>query len=137
MRRRLPLVLCLPLSALALSACGSTVSTAGFKGQQHQVAQTVANLESHVSDAEEKKICGEDLAAAVVRRLGGASACEAAIKRQLAEVDSPEVSVGSVHIAADGTSATADVASIYEGKSRASTVTLVKEGGKWKISKLG
>ena len=137
MRRRLSLVLCLPLSALAVSACGSTVSTAGFKGAQHQVAQTVANLQSHATAAEEKKICGEDLAAAVVRRLGGTGGCEAAIKRQLAEVDSLEVSVGSVHIAAGGTSATAGVASIYEGKSRASTITLVKEGGKWRISKLG
>jgi len=136
-RRRLSLVLCLPLSALAVSACGSTVSTAGFKGAQHQVAQTVANLQSHATAAEEKKICGEDLAAAVVRRLGGTGGCEAAIKRQLAEVDSLEVSVGSVHIAAGGTSATAGVASIYEGKSRASTITLVKEGGKWRISKLG
>jgi len=135
--RRLLLALCLPLSGVALSACGSAVSTAGFKGEQHDVAQAVANLQSHATAAEEKKICGEDLAAAVVTRLGGTKGCEAAIKSQLAEVDSLAVTVGSVHIAADGTSATALVASIHEGKSHPSTIALVKEDGKWKISGLG
>lgn len=135
--RRLPLLLCLPLFALALSACGSTVSTAGFKGDQHDVAQTVANLASHATAAEEKKICGEDLAAGVVKRLGGTKGCEAAIKSQLAEVDSLAVTVGSIQIAPDGASATALVASIHEGKSHPSTIALVKEDGKWKISGLG
>jgi hypothetical protein len=130
-------MLCLPVSALALSACGSTVSTAGFKGEQHDVAQTVANLAAHATAAEEKKICGEDLAASVVKKLGGTKGCEAAVKSQLAEVDSLAVTVGSIQIAPDGTSATALVASIREGKSHPSTLALVKEDGKWKVSGLG
>ena len=136
MRRPLAL-LCLPLSGLALSACGTTTSTAAFKGQQHEVAQTLANLQSHATAGEEKNICGKDLALAVVRRLGGAKPCEAAIKSQLAEVDSLEVTVQSVQIASDGTSATAEAVSVHEGKKRASTVAFVKEGGRWRISALG
>jgi hypothetical protein len=133
MRRPFAL-LCLPLSALALAACGTTVSTAGFKGQQHEVAQTISNFQADATAAEQNKICANDLAAALVTRLGGAKRCEAAIKSQLAEVDSLEASVLSVQIGASGTTATAQVKSIHEGKHRASSVALVHEGGKWKIS---
>jgi hypothetical protein len=133
-----PIVLaCAPLCAVALSACASTVSTASFKGAQQQVAQTVANLQADATASEQKKICADDLAAAVVDRLGGVKGCEAAIKDQLAEVDSLEVSVQSVALASTGTTATARVKSVHQGKSQPSTISLVKEGGKWKISSLG
>lgn len=135
MRRPLAL-LCLPLTALALAGCGNTVSTSAFKGAEQQVAQTIANLQADATAAEQGKICADDLAAAVVRRLGGAKGCEAAIKSQLQQVDSLEVSVQSVAVAPSGTTATAQVKSIHEGKSRPSAVSLVKEGGKWKISGL-
>lgn len=135
MRRPLAL-LCLPLTALALAGCGNTVSTSAFKGAEQQVAQTIANLQADATAAEQGKICADDLAAAVVRRLGGAKGCEAAIKSQLQQVDSLEVSVQSVAVAPAGTTATAQVKSIHEGKSRPSAVSLVKEGGKWKISGL-
>ncbi len=135
MRRPLAL-LCLPLTALALAGCGSAVSTSAFKGTEQEVAQTIANLQADATAAEQGKICANDLAAAVVTRLGGTKGCEAAIKSQLAQVDSLEVSVLSVKVAAAGTTATAQVKSIHEGKSRASAMSLVKEGGKWKISGL-
>jgi hypothetical protein len=128
--------LCLPLSALALTGCGSTVSTANFKGAQHEVAQTISNLQADATAGEQKKICADDLAAAVITRLGGKKGCEAAIKKQLAEVDSLDVSVQSVQLASTGTHASASVRSIYEGKSRPGSVSLVKESGKWKISGL-
>jgi hypothetical protein len=132
--RRVPVLLCLPLSALLLSACGSTVSTTGFKGQAHEVAQTIANLQADATAGEQKKICADDLAAGVVARLGGTKGCETAIKNQLAEINSLEVRVRSVHVASGNASATADVSSIHEGKTRPSTLSLVKEGGKWKLS---
>jgi len=135
--RRAFALLCLPLSPLALAACAGTTTTAGFQGAQHEAAQTIANLQADATAAEEKKICANDLATALVARLGGTKACEAAIKSQLAEVDSLQVSIQSVHTAPGGTSATALLKSIYEGKSRASTVSLVREAGKWKISGLG
>ena len=133
MRRPLAL-LALPL--LTLSACGNTVSTASFKGAQHEVAQTIANLQSDATTAEQKKICANDLAAAVVRRLGGSKRCEAAIKSQLTEISNLEVRVESVKVASDATTATAAVRSVHEGKSKAGTLSLLKEGGKWKISGL-
>jgi hypothetical protein len=122
------------LVALALGACGSTVSTSGFQGEQHEALQAISNLQSDATSAEEKKICADDLAGPVVTRLGGASACEATIKNQLAEVDSLEVNIQSVKIT--GASASASVKSIYSGKTRLHSISLVKEGGKWKVSGL-
>jgi hypothetical protein len=135
--RRSVAVLCLSLSALALASCGSTTSVAGFTGAKHEAAQAIANLQSNATSAEQKKICSDDLAAALVARLGGASHCETAIKNQLAEVDNLEASVKSVELAANGKTAIAQVKSIDEGKTVTSAVTLVKEDGKWKISGAG
>lgn len=133
MRRPLAL-LCCCLSALALAACAKTVSTAGFKGAEQEVAETIKNLQAHATAGEQKKICADDVAASVVARLGGAKGCEAAVKSQLSEIDSLEVTVQSIKVAPSGTSATAQVKSVHEGKSSASTVALVKEGGKWKVA---
>jgi hypothetical protein len=135
---RLPLALiCLPLSAFALTGCGSTTTAAGFTGVKHEVAQTIANLQSDATSAEPKKICANDLADALVTRLGGAGGCEKAIKDLLAEIDSLETNIKSVDIAAGGKTASAQVSSIREGKTATSTVSLVEEDGKWKISGLG
>jgi hypothetical protein len=135
--RRLLTLICLPPCVLALSACGSTVSTSAFKGEQHEVAQTISNLQADATAGEQKKICADDLAAAIVARLGGTKGCEEAIKKQLAEIDSLTVTVQSVKLAGAETRASATVTSVYEGKTRPSTVSLVKEAGKWKVSALG
>jgi hypothetical protein len=134
--RRTTGLLCFALLTVALSACGSTVSTGGFKGEQHAVAQTISNLQSDATATDQKKICANDLASAVVSRLGGTKGCEQAIKNQLAEIDSLEVKIQSITLGAGGTSATARVKSTYGGKGSYRTVTLVKEGANWKVSGL-
>lgn len=131
MRRPLA-VICAALCPLALAACSTSTSTAGFKGTEHDVAQTVANLQSDITAGEEKKICENDLAAPVVSRLGGAKECESTLKDQLAEIDNTELEVESVKLS--GSTATARVKSVHGGKKRTTDVTLVEEGGKWKIS---
>jgi hypothetical protein len=130
--RRLLAMSCLPLSALALSACATTTSTAKFKGTEHNVAQRIADLQSDETAGEEKKICANDLAASVVKRLGGQKGCEAAIKNQV--VDNTEAVVESVDVS--GASATAKVKSTHGGRKRITTVAFVKEGSQWKISAL-
>jgi len=124
----------MPLCALAVSACATATTTASFKGTEHAVAQTVVNLQSDATASEQKKVCSQDLAAAVVAGLGGIKGCEAAIKEQLAEIDAPEASVESVQV--NGTTAIAKVKSTFAGKKTLSSVALVEEGGKWKISAL-
>jgi hypothetical protein len=132
--RRLLALICLPLCPVVLAACGTTTSTANFKGSEHAVAQTVANLQSDITAGEQKKVCANDLAAAVVTRLGGTKGCESTIKNQIGQIDNTELQVESVKVA--GQRATASVKSIYKGKKRLTTVSFVEEGGKWKIASL-
>jgi hypothetical protein len=126
-------LLCLPLAALTLAACGTTVSTSAFRGEDHAVAQAISDLQTDATAGDEKKLCSDDLAASVVTKLGGKKGCEKTIKTQLAEIDSLEVSVQSVHTAGPAT-ATAGVTSTYAGKKRAGTVSLIKESKGWRIS---
>jgi len=126
---------CATLATMTLAACATTVSTTPFKGEAHEVAQTIANLQSDVTAADEQKVCANDLASAIVARLNTApGGCKQAIKNQLAEIDSLELNVVSVRVSTAGRAASASVTSVYAGKKRAGTVSLVKEGGKWKIS---
>lgn len=127
-------LLCAALCAGVLAGCGSAVSTSGFTGAQHEVAQTIANLQTNATAANEKKICTEVLAASVVKSLGGTQGCEAAIKTQLSEIDNLEATVKSVSVSGD--TATAEVVAINEGHKHLETVVLVKEPGGWRISSL-
>jgi Putative lumazine-binding len=126
-------LLCAPLFAVGMAACGNTVSTSSFKGEQQKVAQTVAHLQSHATALEAKKICKEDLAAANVARLNTVSGgCKQAIESQLKQIDSFETTVQSVQI--NGATATARVKGVKGGKKSVQTMTFAKEGGRWRIS---
>jgi hypothetical protein len=124
--------LCALALTAGLAACGETASTSGFNGESHNVAQTVSNFQSDASTNDQKKLCESDLAATLTARLRSAGGCQAVLKEQLREIDSPSLTIES--IAVNGTSATAHVKSTYSGKSRISMLTLVKEGSHWKIS---
>jgi copper chaperone CopZ len=131
--KRAAALICAPALALGLSACAATVSTSGLKGEAKAAAETIKDLQSNVTAGEEKKICEDDLSSAVVKRLAGtAGGCQEAIKKQLSEISAVELAVESVQVS--GATATAKVKSIYSGKKAISTMTLVKEGKKWKIS---
>ncbi|MFI4990226.1 MAG: nuclear transport factor 2 family protein [Solirubrobacterales bacterium] len=134
-RHALALACAAPI-AFGLSACAKTVSTSGLNGEAKSAAETIKDLQSDVTAGDQKKICQNDLAKALVAKLGATGGgCEKAIKGQLTEVDSFEVTVEAMQVS--GGAATAHVKSIYSGKSRKGTLSLVKEGGKWKISSLG
>ncbi len=133
--RRASALACLLLCALGATACGTTTSTAGFKGAEHEAAQTIANLQSDITSSEQKKICERDLAAPIVAKLGGLKGCEAAVKNRLAEIDNTELTVESVKV--EGDKATAQVKSVYGGKKQIRSVTLAKEGSRWRITAIG
>jgi hypothetical protein len=131
-----PALLGATLVVFGLTSCGSTVATASFKGEQREVAQAISNLQSDTRAGEQQKICDNDLAGPVVTRLSTATGgCKQAIKGQLAEIDNFDVTVESVQIIGTGSkrTATARVKSVYNGKRRVKTVSLLLEGGKWKI----
>jgi hypothetical protein len=129
-------LLCAPLLAVGVSACASTTSSGSFKGEPHAIAQTISNLQTESTAGEAKKICADLLSSAVTTRLSSApGGCTQAIKSQLSQIDTLELMVESI-LPKTATSASAQVKSTYSGKSKISTVTLVKENGAWKISKL-
>jgi copper chaperone CopZ len=135
--KRASLQSCAVLLVIGLSACATTVSTSGYKGEAKDVAQTVKDLQADVTAGEEKKVCKNDLAASVVNSLKPATGgCEQVIKNQLKEIASFEVDVQSIQVNSPAKTATAKVKSKYAGKSRISTISFVKEAGKWKIAKL-
>jgi hypothetical protein len=135
MKRAGPL-LAVPLLVLGLAACGSTVSTNSFKGEAHAVAQRISDYQSDVAAADEQKLCGEDFSSAVRARLGAdGESCKQALKRQLGTVDDFEVTIGKVTVS--GATATAVVKSTWSGKSRLTTLALVKERGGWRITGQG
>jgi len=130
-------VLCAALLALGFAACSSTGSIGGFKGEAHAVAQTISNLQADATARDEPKVCANDLASSVVKRLDLAKGgCKQAIKNQLNEVDTFELTVESVQVNASGAhpTASARVKNLQAGKTRLNTVLLVKEAGEWKIS---
>lgn len=121
--------------AVAFGGCGETASTGSFKGESHNVAQTISDFQSDVTAREQKKLCQRDLAASVTAQLTRAGgSCQAAMKNQLLQIDATNLTIQS--IAVSGNRATARIKSTYSGKSRVSTLTLVKEGSRWKISDL-
>ena len=135
--KRTLLLLLAPLLALGVGACASSSTTSSFKGEQQAVAQVISDLQSYGTAGEAQKICSDLLSSAVVARLHSSSGgCEHALKEQLSQVDTPEVTVEKVQLHG-ATSATAEVKSTYAGKAKLTDVTLVKEKGAWKISKLG
>ena len=76
-----------------------------------------------------------DLAATVKTRLGTAgSGCQSALKHQLSQIDTLELTIKS--IAVKGNAASAHVTSTWSGKSRESTLALVREGKAWRIAAL-
>jgi hypothetical protein len=133
--KRAAALLCAPALALGLSACAATVSTSGLKGEAKAAAETIKDLQSNVTASEQNKICAKDLAKSVVQRLASApGGCEEAVKKQLEEISSVELTVESIQVS--GKTATARVKSIYSGKKAYSKMSLIDEGGKWKISSI-
>ena len=135
--KRASLQSCAVLLVIGLSACATTVSTSGYKGEAKDIAQTIKNLQSDVTAGDQKKVCQNDLASSVVKSLSSApGGCQQAIKDQLKEIASFELTVNSIQLTSAGHAAVAKVKSKYSGKNKISTISLVKEGGKWKIAKV-
>lgn len=119
--------------ATAAGGCGETASTSAFKGESRNVAQTISDFQSDVIAREQKKLCQNDLAAAVTAQLTrAAGSCQVALKNQLLQIDATGLTIQAISVV--GKSATARVTSTYSGKSAVRTLTLIKEGSRWKIS---
>ncbi len=124
--------LCAGAATLGLAACGETASTSKFTGERHSVAQTISNFQTDATASDQKKLCENDLSSTLTARLKRAGGCQAVLKNQLHELDTLNLTIES--IAVKGTTASARVKSTWSGKLRVTTLTLVKEDARWKIS---
>ena len=131
-------------TALAFGAfaagCGRSEpdSSGKFKGEEKLVANAIEDLQSAGKKRDGDRICRELLAANVVRaiRQAGAKSCAARIEDSLDDADVFELTVKSVTV--KGTTATATVTSDDGNeKDRVDTMTLAKEGKRWKVAALG
>jgi hypothetical protein len=132
--RQLAAGLCAIVLAAYLTACGETASTSNFKGESHNVATTVADFQKDATAGDQKKLCENDLATTLTARLRSGGGCQAVLSKQLHEIDALNLTIESINVSGTSQRALARVKSTYSGKSRITTLTLVKEGPRWKIS---
>jgi hypothetical protein len=129
------------LAAVALAGCGTagTVSTTGLSGPEKAIATTISNFQSDAETNAPSKVCENDLAPSVVQALStGGHTCAGVISEQLKVVDSFDLALVAHSIKVNGDTATAEVEDTQSGKTtHIDTITLVKSGSTWKISKLG
>jgi hypothetical protein len=124
--------LCAIAFAVGVAACGETASTSNFKGESHNVAQTVSNFQADATANNQKKLCEDDLAGTLTAHFKDTGGCEAVLKNALHGLDSLNLTIEAITV--NGSTAQAHVKSTWSGKNRVTTLTLVKEGAHWKIS---
>jgi hypothetical protein len=130
------------IAALALLAGGCGASTSSededapvLRGEQQLVAQTIEDLQDAATEGDEDRLCRELLAKDLAARLGGTGQdCESTVRDALENADTSDLSVRSVRVS--GTRATARVKAERGDADRVTTVGLVKEGARWRISRL-
>ena len=128
-------------AGVALGGCGaaSKDSASSFSGEQKKVAQAVEDLQSAGKSRDAGKICKKLLARSVVARLEAAKGakhdCSNALGDSLDDADAFDLTVKSVKV--DGTNATAVVESEAGKHDRTDTLSLVNEGGRWKLASIG
>jgi hypothetical protein len=132
--RRLPLVACLLVPALAGCGAASTTDNAkDFTGEKKAVAQTLDDFSKAARDSDEKEICTSLLSRARVRQLDASpQRCTGAISDQLDAAGDDKLDVKTIVVS--GSNATATVVSKFNGDDRRSTLTLVDEDGRWRLS---
>jgi hypothetical protein len=132
-------VLAAALAAAALAAgcapqrASTSDKVSQFKGDQRAVARAVEDLESAAQDSNEAKLCTQVLARAFAGKIGAAGGgCESAVNAALKDTDSTDMTVESVSV--NGDRATARVKFETGKTDRPGNVSLVREGGRWRVA---
>jgi len=132
------LALSVPVLAVLLAGCGpasSANNAKSYTGPKKDVATAVDDFSKAVSSSDDKKICDSLLSRALVAKLNtGHTTCSSVLSDQLDAAGDSKLDIKAITL--NGTTATASVVSKFNGHDRASTLTLVNEGG-WKLSGCG
>src|SRR4051794_19302808 len=138
--RRLACLVALALvvpSAAGCTSSGGGNSAGDFQGEEQRVASTVEDLQEAGSRGDQDAVCSTILAKALVDRLearpGG---CRTVVDEALQDTDTSDLTVRGVQI--DGNRATVRATTdVGSAPDETTTLQLVREGGRWKISSLG
>jgi hypothetical protein len=127
----------LAAAALAAGCAPQRASTSDkvsqFTGDQRAAAQAIEDLESAAQDSNEAKLCTQVLAKAFADRIGASGGgCATAVNAAIKDTDSLDMTVESVRV--NGDRATARVKFETGKKDRQGNVTLVREGGRWRVA---
>jgi hypothetical protein len=131
--RLLPLLL-----VAAIAGCGQAkTSSSNFKGAEKDVANTVEQLQTDAQNHKPEQICSDVLSRELADRLkSGKSDCVDEMDKLIGDADDYELDVTDVAIT--GTTATARVkARRGKVKNAATTLSLSREDGKWRLTSLG
>jgi hypothetical protein len=135
-----------PAAALAAAACAalavgcapttsSNTKLGNFRGDQRQVAQAVVDFQRAANDGDDQRICRDLLAKALAGRLAARGrGCPAVVHEAIRDADSLDTTVQSVQVT--GRRASARVKLETGKKDRTTTLSLVLEGGTWRIAGL-
>jgi autotransporter adhesin len=126
---------CAALVAGCQPTSSSKTDTSKFQGAQRQVAQAVDDFQNAASDGNDNVVCRDYLAKALADRLAaGGKGCPAVVHEAIRNADSLDMTVQSVQV--NGGQATARVKLETGKKDRTATLSLVREGGRWRIAGL-
>ena len=126
-------------TALLAAGCGSTgtAKTAKtFSGEEASVASTIGAFQSDAQSRDGGKLCKDVLDPALAAKLkDSGGGCSHVVGNQLNTIENYDLTVESVSVT--GTTATARVRTISNGKTHFDTLQLTKVGNSWRLSGLG
>jgi hypothetical protein len=119
----------------ALAGCSGQAandSSKDFHGDQKAVAQVIDDLGNAGKKGDGQKICNEILAPALVAKLNqGGRSCGAVVKEQFKSANVFTLDVKSVQV--NGSQATAEVSSKFDGHDQLRRLRLRKQGQVWRV----
>jgi ABC-type oligopeptide transport system substrate-binding subunit len=133
--RRAALVLVLASALAGCTQSGGT-TTSGFKGEERNVADAIADFSTAAGKKEESKACTESLSKGLVERIAeGGKSCPSELGKAFDDADASALKIDDVTVT--GTTATADVFVDDRDKEIHRTFKLVDEDGDWRIDSFG
>jgi hypothetical protein len=126
------------LVAGGLAGCSvatSSASSSGYTGQKALIATRINTLGADASSTNGSDICANVLAPALTKRLNELGDCATILNKQIDTVDDETLDIESITV--DGSSASAQVKSVYDGNKRVETLKLVHVHAGWRIASIG
>ena len=133
---RLSLALPVVLVALASGCTANPSSSSSLEGEEKNVADVVDKLATAGSTGDAGELCDDVFSKQLRESIAeSGSTCEQEMDKAIADADDFDLDVEDVTIS--GTTATAKVKGLVDGKQSVRDVGLVREGADWRVQELG